>query len=199
MTTAETTRGHTYDGIQEFDNRLPNWWLWTFYLACIFSVFYWIAYHTLRTADLPGATYAAEQASEAERLEAEAAKNPVSNEMLLGLAKNPAIVAEGRKIFEDATKCALCHDTNGAASAAGKIGANLTDDYWIYGDSPMDIYTTILKGRAANPEKGLAGGMLPWEAYGPQFVQRATAYVLSIKGSNVQGGKAPETYAKKVQ
>ena len=34
----DTVLDHEYDGIQEFDNRLPNWWLWSFYLACIFSV-----------------------------------------------------------------------------------------------------------------------------------------------------------------
>ena len=37
---APETRGHTFDGIAEFDNRLPNWWLWSFYLAVIFSIGY---------------------------------------------------------------------------------------------------------------------------------------------------------------
>ena len=50
---------------------------------------------------------------------------------------------------------------------------------WIYGNRPMDIYTTIQKGRP--------GGMLPHESFGSQFVQRATAYVLSIKNKKHTG------------
>lgn len=182
----ETTRGHAYDGIEEFDNRLPNWWLWTFYLACIFSVFYWIHYHTIGTGNLPSEEYALEQKAAAARIEEEARKNPVTEQSLLDLAKNPAVVAEGKKIFTDATKCALCHKPD----ASGNIGPNLTDDMWIYGGKPMDIYTTILKGRP--------GGMLPHEAFGTTFVQRATAYVLSIKNTNLKG-KPPEANAKKEQ
>jgi cytochrome c oxidase cbb3-type subunit 3 len=176
------TRAHTFDGIQEFDNRLPNWWLWTFYLACIFSVIYWIHYHTLGTGDLPHEAYLREQRA----IAAELAKNPVSDEMLQKLAENPSFVAEGKAIFENPAKCALCHKPDGS----GLVGPNLTDEYWVYGSSPMDIYTTILKGRP--------GGMAAHEAEGLGFVQRTTAYVLSIKNTNVPG-KPPEENAKKDQ
>ena len=182
----ETTRGHAYDGIEEFDNRLPNWWLWTLYLACIFSVFYWIYYHTIGTGNLPIEEYAIEQAGEAVRAEEAARNNPITEVTLQELAKNPAVVAEGEKIFKDPTKCALCHKPDGS----GNIGPNLTDDMWIYGGKAMDIYTTILKGRP--------GGMLPHEAFGVTFVQRATAYVLSIKNTKLPG-KVPEPNAKKEQ
>lgn len=179
-------REHTFDGIHEFDNRLPNWWLWTLYLACIFSVVYWVSYHTFGFADLPGKAYIAEQAAAAARLEAQLAANPVNDEMLLKLAKEPAFVAEGEKIFKDPARCSLCHKPD----ASGLIGPNLTDDMWIYGGKPMDIYTTILKGRPR--------GMLAHESFGTGFVQRATAYVLSIKGKNLPG-KPPEPDAKKEQ
>lgn len=185
MTTLQT-REHTFDGIQEFDNRLPNWWLWTLYLACIFSVVYWVYYHTIGVGDLPGEAYVLEQKAAAARLEAELAKNPVSDEMLLKLSKEPAFVAEGKAIFLEPTKCALCHKPDGS----GLIGPNLTDDMWIYGGKPMDIYTTILKGRPR--------GMLAHEPFGTGFVQRTTAYVLSIKNTNLPG-KAPEPDAKKEQ
>jgi cytochrome c oxidase cbb3-type subunit 3 len=187
MSTTVPTRGHTFDGIEEFDNRLPNWWLWTFYLACIFSVGYWIHYHTLRTGPSSQQEYLQEQAVAAALEEQRAANSPITEESLQSLAKNPVIVEEGRKIFQDATKCALCHKADGG----GSIGPNLTDDMWVYGGTAMDIYTTILKGRP--------GGMLPHEAFGTQFVQRATAYVLSIQNTNVPGGKAPEANAKKQQ
>jgi cytochrome c oxidase cbb3-type subunit III len=179
-----TTREHTFDGIQEFDNRLPNWWLWSFYLACIFSVGYWVAYHTLGVADSPTEAYVEEQKAAAVLIEAQLAANPVTDELLLKLAKEPAFVAEGALIFKDVTKCALCHKPD----ASGLIGPNLTDDMWIYGSRPMDIYTSILKGRPR--------GMLAHESFGTGFVQRATAYVLSIKDTNVPG-KAPEPDAKR--
>lgn len=61
-------REHTFDGIAEMDNKLPNWWLWSLYLACIFSVIYWILFHTLGTEDLPYAVYLAEEKAAAEKL-----------------------------------------------------------------------------------------------------------------------------------
>ena len=182
--TAETTRGHTFDGIEEFDNRLPNWWLWTFYTACIFSVGYWIHYHTLGTGALPVDEYFTEQREAAAALERRLAENPVTDEMLLQLAANPAFVAEGREIFQNSMMCAQCHKQDGS----GLIGPNLTDEFWIYGGRPMDVYTTILEGRPR--------GMQSYKAQGLGFVQRATAYVLSIRNTNVPG-KAPEADARR--
>jgi len=198
---ADPTRGHSYDGIEEFDNRLPNWWLWTFYLACIYSVGYWLYYHTVGTGDQPIEAYAVEQKAAAERIAAQAANNPITEEMLLKLAKEPSFVAEGKKLFEDATKCALCHGPQAHGTTAGNtpaIGPNLTDDHWIYGGKPMDVYTTILKGRVMpDPQRKSMGGMQSWEMFGTDFVLKTTAFVLSVKNTNVPGGKAPETYAVK--
>ncbi len=192
--TGQVTRGHAYDGIVEFDNRLPNWWLWSLYLACIYSLMYWVHYHTLGTGDLPSEAYIAEQKAAATKVEAMLAANPVSDEMLRKLAKEPAFVAEGERIFRNQTKCALCHKPDGS----GLVGPNLTDDVWIYGAKPMDIYTSILKGREQNLAKGFMGGMQAFEGEGMQFVLRATAYVLSIQNTRVPG-KEPEPNAKKEQ
>lgn len=199
---AADLRPHTFDGIQEFDNRLPNWWLWTFYLACIFSVFYWIHYQTLGTGNQPMDDYLDEQAAAASAMEARLKENPITDEVLLELAANPVFVDQGKALFENPQKCALCHRANGAGGTVDGIaatGANLTDGNWIYGDKPMDIYTTILKGRTPDKEIGSMGGMLAHEAEGLGFVQKVTAFVLSIKNTNVAGGKKPESYAKKTQ
>jgi len=88
------------------------------------------------------------------------------------------------------SQCAQCHgpEGNGMVSGLPGVGPNLTDDYWIHGSTAMDIYKTIHDGY---PEKGMAS----WKGYGVQFVQRATAYVLSLKGKNLKG-KPPEETAK---
>ncbi len=189
-------REHTFDGIEEFDNRLPNWWLWTFYLACIFSVGYWVHYHTLGTGAQPEQAYAAEQARVAAILEQRAANNPVTRESLIEMVGNADIVSKGREIFQDANNCAQCHAANGAGKEG--LGPNLTDEYWVYGNDPMTIYETILKGRNPDPEKGFVGGMLAHEFRGRQFVLRATVYVLSIMNTNVPG-RPPEANAKKME
>jgi len=197
------TRAHTFDGIQEFDNRLPNWWLWSFYIACIFSIFYWLHFHTLGTGNQPSDDFRDEQAAAAAIMEARMKENPVTNEALLEMASNAEFVKMGRDLFQNPARCALCHRPNGGAAptpaGAAAIGPNLTDNYWIYGDTPMDIYTTILKGRGPDKEIGSVGGMQAHESEGIGFVQKVTAYVLSIKNTNVAGGKKPEPYATKVE
>jgi cytochrome c oxidase cbb3-type subunit III len=179
-----TTREHTFDGIQEFDNRLPNWWLWSLYLACIYSLGYWVWYHTIGVGEQPSEAYMSEQRAAAARLEAQFAANPVTDELLLKIAKEPAFVEQGAAIFKDPMRCALCHKPDGS----GLIGPNLTDDRWIYGSRPMEVYASIAKGRPR--------GMLAHESFGTGFVQRATAYVLSIRNTNLPG-KEPEPDAKK--
>jgi len=193
----QITREHTFDGIQEFDNHLPNWWLWSFYLACIFSVIYWVGYHSLGIGDSPMRAYNAEQAAAAAALEAKLAANPITDDALLQMAKEPAFVAEGARIFRDPNRCALCHKPDGGAY--GGAGANLTDAWWIYGSRPTDIFTTIKNGRPPDPVAGRLGGMPEHGSFGLGFVMRATAFVLSIKGTNVQPGKDHEAYAKQEQ
>ena len=38
------TTGHIWDGIEELNNPLPRWWLWTFYACIIWAVGYWFFY-----------------------------------------------------------------------------------------------------------------------------------------------------------
>jgi cytochrome c oxidase cbb3-type subunit 3 len=169
-------RAHEFDGVREFDNRLPNWWLWTFYIACLFSVGYWFHYHVLGTGPLPAAEYQRElEAAAATVLAAD-----VTDESLAKLAQEPAAVAAGRKIWM--THCFACHKEDGG----GSVGPNLTDRFWIHGNSPTAIHATIVNGV---PEKG----MLAWKnVIGPTACRQVAAYVLTLRDANVAGGKEPQ-------
>lgn len=174
--------GHEYDGIRELDNRLPNWWLFTLYGTVAFSVAYWLYYHSFEI----GPTQAERLAfAREERQKAMLAKSgplgdgAIDDAGLEKLAHDAEIVARGREVFQQT--CISCH----GEKAQGLVGPNLTDDHWIHGGRPTDIYRLIGEGK-------LEKGMPSWrDALGPKKLQEVTAFVLSLRGSNVPG-KAPE-------
>jgi cytochrome c oxidase cbb3-type subunit 3 len=176
----DTIKAHVYDGIEEFDNKLPNWWLWIMYGTVAFGLLYWIVFHTLEVKPLPREKFALEMmaAQEAELARMEAAG--VDNDMLLAMTEMPAKVAEGRELF--VKHCVACHLDDGR----GLVGPNLTDDAWIHGCQPMDMLKTVSDGVAAK-------GMPSWaNQLGPSRMQAVVSYVLTIRDTNVAGGKAPE-------
>lgn len=161
---------HVYDGIEEADNELPNWWLWTFYGAIVFAVFYWFAYHEFESVPLPAQAYAIE-------LQARSG-GEVSEELLVAMAGNPDAVSAGQALY--VTNCVVCHKERGE----GNIGPNLTDEFWIYGGSPVDIHRTIAEG-------ALQAGMPAWAGpLGAEKVQQLTAFVMSIQNTNIEGKAA---------
>ena len=128
------TTGHVWDGIEEYNNPLPRWWLWTLYATIIWAIGYTIAYPAwpmLKEAT-PGvlkwssrgdvaAEIAAVDASNAEiegRLAA-ADLTTISADVDL----NKYAVNAGSAIFQ--TWCAQCH---GSGAAGAKGYPNLLDD-----------------------------------------------------------------------
>lgn len=171
---------HDYDGIQEYDNPLPTWWLATFQLAIIFSFIYFIHYQFGG-----GLTLNQELDIAMKSIEKTAAQHaPTETEtedMLAAALKNPKGVEVGAAAF--AAKCASCH----GPELGGLIGPNLTDNFWLNGKgAAMDIATVIRKGVA---EKG----MPPWESLlSKEEVYGLTAYIISKKGSHPANPKAPQ-------
>lgn len=175
-------REHSFDGIQEFDNHLPRWWLWSFYLACIFSFFYWLYYHGFALGSTPLENLAAEL----ERTRASSPETMFSDDELRAASQDAAVVASGKALFD--VNCIACHAGNGGGTLGGVAlpGPNLTDNAWIHGGSPVQILTTIWKGV---PEKG----MVTWgPVLGKDRVRSLVAYLLTMRNTNVDGGKPAE-------
>ncbi len=172
---------HEVDGIQEYDNKLPNWWLYTLYGAILFAAVYWFHYHVAEFGEGPEAQYKAEMekvaAEQAAKIKAAGAVTP---EALAALVKDKTTVEQGKQVFT--TTCASCHRNDGG----GVVGPNLTDEFWLHGGSPEKVYKTIKDGVA---DKGMPAWM---PVLGPDRTSAVTAYVLSIRGTNVAGGKAPQ-------
>lgn len=175
-------REHEFDGIREFDNKLPNWWLWTFYGACIFSFFYWLYYHGFAFGDSSRQAFQKEWDAQ----QASAVETMFTDDELRSASKDAAVVAAGKEVFT--VNCVACHSADGGGTIGGAPlpGPNLTDNAWIHGGAPMQIFSTIYKGV---PEKG----MVTWgPTLGKERIRSVAAYVLTLRNSNVPGGKPPE-------
>jgi cytochrome c oxidase cbb3-type subunit 3 len=170
---------HGYDGIREYDNPLPGWWVWIFWVTIVFSVGYW-AYYQIGPGPSVVAVYEAEMREAAARQPAAPSAGAVTDQALLALQKNAGAMAKGKEIF--AGRCVPCHGDRGQ----GIVGPNLTDDYWLHGGRPSEIYHTITEGV---PEKG----MVPWKTQlSPEEIAAVTAYVGTLHGTNPPNPKPPE-------
>lgn len=171
---------HEYDGIIEHDNRLPNWWLMTLFGAVVFSVGYWFYYHTFEVGPNLRGEYESDWSDREKERAAKEAANPISNDVFVAAAKDTAVVGRGETLFK--TNCAACHGQN----AEGLVGPNLTDNFWLHGAEPVDLYKTVSEGV-------LAKGMPAWKAtLGDGQTREVVAYLLTIKGKNTPGPRPPE-------
>jgi cytochrome c oxidase cbb3-type subunit 3 len=180
------TRPHVYDGIQEFDNKLPNWWLHTLYWAIAFSVVYWI-YH--EQSSLVASDERQVQVAVAEIERARLASVDLSdNGKLWAMTTNPDFLASGKALFDQ--NCAACHGLD----LKGGVGVSLVDATWVHGGKPSDLFKTINDGV-------LAKGMPAWGALlGPQKILQIQAYILSHHTPNqdqVATPKGAQTAAAK--
>lgn len=172
---ADTT-GHTWDGIQEYNNPMPRWWLGLFIITIVFGFAYLALYPGLGAFAGTKAWSSTkqleiEQAATQARFDARFAK--VAGEDLAVLAKDKDAMSTAKNLF--ANNCSSCH---GADARGAKGFPNLTDNDWLWGGSPDTIYQTIAHGR-----KGVMPG---WAAVlGQQGVEEAAAYVLSLSGHKV--------------
>jgi cytochrome c oxidase cbb3-type subunit III len=177
---------HEADGIREFDNALPRWWLYGFYFTIVFAAAYLLNYHVLPRPVVGHAGMVAEY-----QAELEAAPRPVlvpaaaPGTAPLVAFTDPANLAKGRAIFEGPENaCFSCH----RADLGGLVGPDLTDDKWLHGCSVSDLVTDIKVGY---PLKG----MLPYgvgKVLSDEQVLQVASYVLSKRGSSPAGAKSAD-------
>jgi len=175
------TEVHEYDGIIEHDNQLPNWWLAILYGTVVFALGYWFYYQVLKVGDSIEKNYQTEMAADyAAAAERARRAGTVTAESLNALARDRATVSEGRQVFSQ--NCASCHLPTGG----GIIGPNLTDEYWLNGGGPTQIFRTVNDGVVAK-------GMPAWGAQlGAQRTRSVVAFLLTLRNTNVSGGKPPQ-------
>ena len=170
------TSGHVWDeDIIEYNNPLPMWWMWLFYITIFFSAGYLVLYPGLGSFQgTLGWTSANEH--EAEVAKAEAEFGPLFKQFLAKdlqtVAADPQARAIGERLFLN--YCAQCH---GSDARGSKGFPNLADNDWLWGGTPEQIKQSILNGR--NGQMPALGAVLG----GDEDVKNVTHYVLTLSGS----------------
>jgi len=177
------TTGHSYDGIEEYDNPLPSWWYWGFMLTIVYGLGYLAYYPGL--GNFPGLSGWTQVGQlEAEQALADERYGPIFAQYrevpLAELATDTVAMKMGRRLFSN--NCAVCH----GSAATGSFGfPNLTDEEWIWGGDAAAIESTILHGRNA--------AMPAWQnAMSDQGVKAVTEQVLRLAGREVDVALADE-------
>ncbi len=159
---------HEYDGIREYDQHLPNWWLFTLYGAIVFSVANWFFYFQTNPFDTDVTRLHAEM-KVLQNAQTAASLKMLNDEVLWKQSRNPDFVEAGRATFT--TTCVPCH----GAQLLGGIGPNLTDKVWIHGGRPTQMFNTIVKGAYAP-----TGEPTAMQAWGPILGSRKIAELVAF-------------------
>jgi cytochrome c oxidase cbb3-type subunit III len=199
------TVGHEWDGIEELNNPLPRWWLWSLYATIIWAVAYVIAYPAWPliergTSGVLGwtsrgqleAEMSAEEARRAPILEAVMAV-PIT-QLPLNAELMSQAVSGGAAAFR--VHCVQCHGAN----AAGSPGfPNLTDDEWLWGGDLPTIETTLINGVRHPGAAATRTSMMP--AFGRDGIltgsqiSQITDHVLSLTGQGAGSAEGAALFA----
>jgi cytochrome c oxidase cbb3-type subunit 3 len=171
------TTGHVWDeDLAEYNNPLPRWWMWLFYITIAFSLVYLVLYPGLGT--LPGVLgWTSAQSHAAEVKDVDGRVAPLYAKYLAmdipQVAADPQARAMGERLFLN--QCAQCH---GSDAGGSKGFPNLRDNDWLYGGEPDAIKASITNGR---------NGVMPpfGAALGEDGVKNVANYVRSLSGRTV--------------
>lgn len=169
---------HAYDGIQEYDNPMPSWWLWLFGLSVIFAFPYIVYYHYGAGLTIEEQWQAEQEAYAASLLERYGELEP-DRATLLAYKDDELAMSGIAGLFRG--RCAQCH----VADGSGNVGPNLTDDHWVNVERVTDIPEIIRDGLVAK-------GMPAWgDRMTETQIVLLSSYVAYL-AENPIDGKAPE-------
>lgn len=190
------TTGHSWDGIEEFNNPLPRWWLWTFYACIVWAIAYSIAYPAWpmvnrATAGVLGWSTRANVAAEISAAEqANAAINAkLASVELASIAEDTELAtyatSAGGAVFR--TWCVQCH---GSGAAGAKGYPNLLDDDWLWGGDVDAIHTTISHGIRTEEDDDTRYSEMPafGEILEPGEISQVVNYVMTLSGATPVDG-----------
>jgi cytochrome c oxidase cbb3-type subunit 3 len=183
------TTGHSWDGIEEWNNPLPRWWVWTFYVTIAWGLIYTILYPAWPLVDratqgLWGGSTRAEVAADIASFEAANAEinaklaaadlTTVSADAdLQGYAFNA-----GAAVFR--TWCAQCH---GSGAAGAKGYPNLLDNDWLWGGDVEAVHQTIAYGIRSDHDDTRYSEMPAFgEWMAAEEIAALTQHVLAVSG-----------------
>ncbi len=186
------TTGHSWDGIEEYDNPMPRWWLWTFYACIVWGIGYSIAYPAWpmisgATTGLLGFSTRGDLVADLERAEA---ANAGINEQLVSVALteiqddpdlNQYAVNKGAAVFR--TFCSQCHGS-GAAGVQAAGYPNLLDDDWLWGGTVDEIHYTIAHGIRNEDDPDARYSEMPvyGEILSAEEIEQVAHYVYALNG-----------------
>ncbi len=174
--------GHVWDkDLREYNNPLPKWWLWLFYITVAFGLLYLAFYPGLGNfAGVGGWTQASQYDKEKAAVEARAAEllAPLAALPVAELVNNEQAMSTAHNLFQQ--NCAQCHGSDGG----GAVGfPNLANADWQWGSDADSVVATIAAGRVA--------AMPPWAAViGEPGVEEVVAYVQTLSGQQADATKA---------
>jgi cytochrome c oxidase cbb3-type subunit III len=186
------TTGHSWDGIEEFNNPLPRWWLWTLYATIIWAIGYAILYPawpliSRATPGLLGYSTRAEVAADIKTFED--ANAPIEAKLVAtsldAIAADPELANytknAGAAVFR--INCAQCH---GAGAAGAKGYPNLLDNDWLWGGSIDAIYTTVSHGIRNTTDPDARFSQMPafGEILSPDEIGEVVNHVRAISGQD---------------
>jgi cytochrome c oxidase cbb3-type subunit 3 len=178
-------RDHQFDGIVEYDNDPPGWWMSLLYLTAVWSVFYVVHYHF--STGVVGPDQWRVEMTELAELRASKETGPLSEEAMRQLSRAPERIARGAQLYASAN-CANCH---GADATGGQTGPNLRDRYWAHGSTMTDIVTTISDGRDNNRmpanRKMMSG----------QDIVNLAIFIVDLNRAGMKTGKTADTTREK--